>query len=97
MPKPKSTPAVTPAEAAGARYNAVAALLDQALAKVAKRLKTGEVSSAMLKQIVELAKAAGVPIVDSAVNSYSPGVDRVLESLADVDFDALNSDTDYAN
>ena len=70
------------------RTNRIAALLDKTIDNAAATLEDGTISSSLLKEIVALAKTAGVEIAEggqpiSAASSRF--YDSVLESLNDID------------
>ncbi len=82
-------------QTAYSRTDRAADLLDAAMAKVAKQIETGPISSSLLREIVQLAKAAGVEIAQQG-QAMSGAVDSVLASLDDVDPAIFGLD-DYTN
>jgi hypothetical protein len=54
------------------------------MVKVAKQIEKGPISSSLLREIVQLAKAAGVSIAEEG-QPMSRDFDSVLESLKDID------------
>ena len=70
------------------RTDRAAQLLDSAMAKVAKQIETGPISSSLLREIVQLAKAAGVEIAEGGQPMSAASArfhDSVMESLNDID------------
>ncbi len=70
------------------RLERIEALLDAALDKVAVQIESGPVSSALLREIVALAKSCDIEIGKDGQGS-SAGTDHILESMKDLDLDAL--------
>ena len=73
------------------RTNRIAALLDKTIDNAAATLEDGTISSSLLKEIVALAKTAGVEIAEggqpmSTASSHLH--ESILESMKDLDLDA---------
>ena len=69
-------------------------LLDAALDKVAEQIESGPVSASLLREVVALAKSAGIEIGKDG-QSLTTAFDPILESMKDLD-PALFEVPDYA-
>ena len=87
-------PTTSPADSATPRTDRIAALLDKAIDNAAAALEDGTISSSLLKEIVALAKSAGIEIGKDG-QSLTTAFDPILESMKDLD-PALFEVPDYA-
>ncbi len=71
----------SPADSAASRTDRIAALLDKAIDNAAAALEDGTISSSLLKEIVALAKTAGVEIAEGG-EPMSAAASRLVGFIA---------------
>ena len=73
------------------RLETIEALLDAALSQVSKQIAKGSCSASLLREIVQLASAAGISLAEGG-QSTSPSFDSVMASMNNVPEDLLSGD-----